>query len=366
MLVPYRKTTMKVLVAAVGLSLFATACGEGSDASADGDGSSEPADQTEDSGGGETVEETSEKVTLRFANIFEPEHPHNRCGTEKLAEALEGDPEANLELKVFPSSQLGSMAENVEQLNTGQIDVSVIGAAYLGPWYEKINVANAAYVFNDAEHASRVWDSDIGDELKQGLLEEADIRVVGNWFYGTRHTTANKPIRVPSDMEGLKFRVPDAPLLLDNARAMGATPTPMAFDEVYLGLQQGIIDAQENPVTSIDTMKFQEVQDYLSLTAHMIQDSPVLVSEQTWQKLDESQREVLQSAVQSLEDGVRECVKQDDQEILARWQEEGAIEIVEDVDLEAFRDQVVPQIAEQYDEKWDGLYTQIREMADQS
>ncbi len=103
------------------------------------------------------------------------------------------------------------------------------------------------------------------------MAAETDLRVVSNFYYGARQVTANKPVRTPADLNGLKIRTPDAPLYLTTLDIMGATATPMALSEVYLGLQQNTIDAQENPIPTIASAKFYEVQDYISITEHIVQ-----------------------------------------------------------------------------------------------
>lgn len=305
----------------------------------------------------------AEEVTLRFAHIWAPSHPFNVCGAEKMRDLLENDP-SGLRLRVYPAEQLGTMAQLADSVAAGNVDLSVFGSSYLGTRYEPMNLFDSAYVFESVEDAERVNESEVGQKIWNGLLEETGIRRLDNWLYGARHVTANVPVKSPEDLAGIKFRVPDNALMIENAKAIGATPVPMAFGEVYLGLQQGAIDAQENPVTVIDSQKFHEVQDYLSLTSHMIQVSPIVISEKSWQKLSDEQKGALERVISEVTPQVNKCVADEEASLLDKWRNDKTIQIVEpeEINLEAFREKAREHILAVYgDSEWGSLYRDIQE-----
>ena len=301
-------------------------------------------------------------TTLRLAHIWAADHPFNSCGAERMRELLADDP-SGLRLRVYPAEQLGTMAQLADSIAAGNVDMSIFGASYLASRYEPLNVLDSVYVFRDYDHASQVINGEIGEKLWAGLLEKTGIRRVDNWLYGARHVTANKAVHGPGDMAGMKFRVPDNALMMANARALGTTPVPMAFGEVYLALQQGAIDGQENPLTVIETQKFMEVQKYLALTAHIIQVSPVVISERSWQKLDGAQRAALQRVVHEVTPEVKGCVLDSERELVDHWRQSEEITLIEpaEIDLDAFRQGARASILREYGDKWGDLYAQIQD-----
>jgi TRAP-type transport system periplasmic protein len=170
----------------------------------------------------------------------------------------------------------------------GHVEMAIAGPSFLATWYEPIGAFDAAYAFHDYDHLMAVAEGEIGAALWEGLREQHGIRVLGTWFYGVRHITANRPIRRPEDLRGFRLRMPDARVWQATGAALGATPMPVAFAEVYLALQQGLVDGQENPIPTIQAVGFHEVQSHLSLTGHIQSSTQVLIAESLWQRLSES------------------------------------------------------------------------------
>jgi tripartite ATP-independent transporter DctP family solute receptor len=247
--------------------------------------------------------------------------------------------EANvgLEIAVYPAAQLGTEGELLEQLATGQLEMAVAGPSFLATWHEPIGAFDAAYAFDDADHMLEVANGAVGDGLWEELREKHGMRVLHTWFYGERHVTARKPVRRPEDLRGFRIRMPDARVWLATGEALGGSPTPIAFTEVYMALQQGIADGQENPITTIKAMGFHEVQSHLNLTRHIESSTQLLIAERVWGRLSVAQQEALESAARAAGIEVRDCIERGDREILSEWRERGTMEIVEDVDVEAFR-----------------------------
>ncbi|MFE9243458.1 DctP family TRAP transporter solute-binding subunit [Nocardiopsis sp. NPDC006938] len=273
---------------------------------------------------------------LTFSNSYTDEHPHTRCGIDLVAAHVE-EADAGFRVDTFPGSQLGDNTETFASVMSGDIDMDVQGSAALGSAHQPIGVFDAAYAFDDADHMFSFFDSEAAEAVKQGFEEATGAKILDVWYFGDRHFTANQPIRTPADLSGLRMRFPDSPIYLANAEAMGASPTTVAFEEVYMALQQGTVDGQENPIATVDADNYSEVQSHLSLSGHQIGSQMIVVSGQTWERLSETQQEVLQEAVSQVREENRACIEEAEAEVLSVWEADGAMEVVDDVDVEAFR-----------------------------
>ncbi|RNL84206.1 DctP family TRAP transporter solute-binding subunit [Halostreptopolyspora alba] len=308
-------------------------------------------------GGGESDDGA---ITLSFSNSYTEDHPHTRCGIDLVAEKVD-EADAGMTVETFPNSQLGDNTETFSSVMSGDIDMDVQGSAALGSTYEPIGVFDAAYAFDGADHLFDFFDSDASETIKRDFEEATDTRILDVWYFGDRHFTANEPIREPADLEGLRMRFPDSPIYLENAEALGAEPTTVAFEEVYLALQQGTVDGQENPIPTIDSDNFDEVQSHVSLTSHQIGSQMIVVSGQSWEQLSGEQRDVLQRAVNETRSENRSCIEEAEAEIVEEWESEGTIEIVDDVDVETFRSQAREYFGENLDGESLELYEAFQE-----
>jgi tripartite ATP-independent transporter DctP family solute receptor len=295
-------------------------------------------------------------TVIRLANGYEPSHPVNTCGVDAMREELADD---GIDLRSYPAGQLGSEAALVEQVATGALDIGVAGGSFLGQWYSDAAVVDGAYLFRDVDEFDRATTGPVMAELYDEMAEETGLRVASNWYYGTRQITANRPVTSPDDLRGLKIRTPDAPLYLVNFGIMGATATPMALSEVYLGLQQHAIDAQENPVPTIASSNFQEVQDYISLTGHMVQGVQLVTSDRVLDALEPAEREALEAAIERARVAVRDCIVEQEESILDEWRSSGAIEVVDDVDVDAFQGRIAAELPSRV--PWGDLYLEIQQ-----
>ncbi len=303
----------------------------------------------------DSVEEVdTEAKTLRLAHVYDAGHPVEACGVAALKEELQG---SGLQIQSFPSAQLGNESEILEQVASGSLDMAVAGPSFLGVWEENAAVLDAAYLFEDVDHFVETANGEEMQAVFDDLYESSDIKVLSSWYYGTRHVTANKEISSAADFAGLKIRTPNAPLYLANIGAMGGTATPMALDEVYLALQQGVIDAQENPIPTIATAKFNEVQDYINLTGHMIQGVELTTGRAAYEGLTDEERTSLDDAMQVAADATRECVEEQEQSILEEWKTGSGIQVNENVD----RDSLAAAAGEAMRQQpWGDLYEQIQ------
>ena len=292
--------------------------------------SASPADNGNDEG---TIFE------LTLAHSYTEDQPQHRCGAQVIADEVE-QADVGLTIEIFGSSQLGGDADRIASVASGDIDIDIQGASALGAVYEPISVLDAAYAFDDAAHLAAFMDSDASDIVVNGLVEASGVHTLGAWSAGARHFTANTPIRTPDDLEGLRMRFPGSPQYLMNAKAMGATATEVAYEELYLALQQGTVDGQENPITNIKSQNLAEVQDYLSLSSHQLNTNLVIMSSK-WEELSGEQQDALTSAVDKAVTEVTTCVAEDEEATFEEWRSAGELEIIDDVDVDAFQDKAV-------------------------
>lgn len=294
---------------------------------------------------------------IRFAHPYEPTHPVETCGVATLREELVDD---GIHIESYPSAQIGSEAETTEQVATGGLELAVVGPSFLGVWHEDAEVLDGAFIFTSVDEFDEATTGPILNDLYDEVAEETGLRVTSTWYYGTRHITSNVPITSPEDLQGLKVRTPDAPLYLTNFGIMGGNATPMALSEAYLGLQQGAIDAQENPIPTIAAQNFQEVQEYINLTAHSVQGIHIVASEQfVTEALDEDERRGFDAALEEARVATRDCIVAQEEEILAGWEESGAITINDDVDVAAFQELIAGELPSRV--PWGDLYLEIQE-----
>lgn len=279
------------------------------------------------------------KVVLKLGHIAEPVHPYGQ-GAEKFAELVSEKSGGEMEVRVFPSSQLGGQKDLVEGLIYGTVDMALVGTAVLGQFQPQISIFDLPFLFNDRPHAYASLDS-VGMDLGKAL-EPKGIKLLGYMENGIRHLTNNvRPVHTPADMAGLKIRVMNNKVFVEMMKALGASPTPMAFGELYSAMQQGTVDGQENPSAHIWTKRFFEVQKYASLTAHAYSPEPVLISMAAWSRMTPAQQDILKAAAVESIAWQRALSEKQDQEYWDKIKATGQIEVIE-VDRSAFKQATLP------------------------
>jgi tripartite ATP-independent transporter DctP family solute receptor len=281
-------------------------------------------------------------VTLKFAHVYATSMPYHE-GCLWAAEELAKRSNNRYKVEVFPDSQLGKESDLVQGLGMGTVDMALAGAAFLSRTYGPIALLEAPFVFRDFAHWEAFSRSSLANELSDGYFKASNgNKAVAVTYYGVRHVTANKPINVPADMKGIKIRVPDAPLYLMFPKAAGANPTPIAFAEVYLALQQGVVDAQENPLPTIQGMKFYEVQKVINLTGHMTNNLLTIIGAPLWKKLSADDQKLFSSVLYDA--AIRTSKKVDEAERnLGEWFKAQG-NTVNVIDRRPFMDLVTPQL----------------------
>jgi TRAP-type transport system periplasmic protein len=275
------------------------------------------------------------KVVLKLGHIAEPSNPYG-MGADHFAKLVAQKSKGEIEIKVFPSSQLGAQKELIEGCIYGTLDMTLTGTAELGTFQPQMALFDMPFLFKDRKHAYIALDT-VGMELGKAL-EPKGIKLLGYMENGIRHMTNNvREIRTPADMKGLKIRVMNNRVYIEMVKSLGASPTPMAFSELYSALQQGTIDGQENPSAHIYTKRFYEVQKYASLTGHAYAPEPILISMITWNKLTPGQQAIIQQAANESIAWQRKVSTDEDEDFWKKIRATGKMKVIT-VDRKPFMD----------------------------
>ena len=209
------------------------------------------------------------QTKLKWAHVYETSEPFHTASVWAAGE-IGKRTNGRYAIDVYPASQLGKETDINQGLALGSVDMIISGSSFAAKSFPPIGVTYYPYTFRDADHLLAYTKSDVFKELTKGYEDKTGHRILAVTYYGVRHTSSNKPIKTCADMKGLKIRVPDVPAYLAMPRACGANTAPIAFAEVYLALQNGTVEAQENPLTTIEAKKFYEVQKHIVLTGHIV------------------------------------------------------------------------------------------------
>ena len=236
------------------------------------------------------------QTKLKFAHVYETSEPYHKWAVWAAGE-IKARTQGRYDMEVFPASQLGKETDINQGLTLGTVDVIYTGQAFAARTHPPLAIGGAPFMFRDFDHWKKYSQSPVLQGLMDDYFKKGGNRPVAVTYYGVRHTTANKPINKPEDMKGLKLRVPDAPLYVMYPKVVGANATPIAFAEVYLALQSKTVDAQENPLPTIEAKKFYEVQSHINLTGHITEMLLTIVSGQTWNKLSDADKKTFETVL---------------------------------------------------------------------
>lgn len=288
------------------------------------------------------------QTTISWAHVYETREPYH-IWAEWVAEEFAERTDGRYQIVVHPASTLGSQVALAEGLDLGTIDMMYDGQFFAGTRYGPMAIGSAPFVFEDYEHWEAYRESELFQDLAQGYRDATGDDVLALVYFGERHMTANKPIETPQDMVGLQVRVPDASLYTLFPRAVGASPTPMALSEVYLGLQQGVVDGQENPLPTIQAMRFHEVQSDISLTAHITDALLILVAGHVRNMMSEEDYAILTELSAEAALGASNDIRQSELDLVEWFRGEGVN--VNEIDIVPFQEAIAPLLADEA--SWD-------------
>ncbi|WP_372803318.1 TRAP transporter substrate-binding protein [Paracoccus seriniphilus] len=278
-------------------------------------------------------------LVIKIGTVVSGDHPEN-VGAREIERLIEERSNGDIDVRIFTDSQLGNQREMVEQLRSGTLEMTWVTTGFFGSWVPELGALEIGYLFKDREHAFRAFGGELGEEVASRVNEHG-VHLLGYFEAGMRHLTNSKrPVATPEDLAGLKIRTPKSTYHLRTLEMMGANATPMAFNELYTAMEQGVVDGQENPLSNIYNAKFSEVNDYLSLTGHLHLTHMVLYSDELWQKLTPEQQEIIHGAVQDAQQVQRDKVAADDASLLDELAAEGMT--ITEPDRDAFAAKVAP------------------------
>ena len=266
------------------------------------------------------------EFTFTFAHVLTETTPNARAAV-RFKEEVEKNSDGRIEIQIRPAAQLGGDVEIIEQTQMGLVHFAIPPTGNLANFNEKMYLYDLPFLMPDDAAMMRVLDGDVGKELLT-TLEANNLHGINMWGAGFRHMTNNvRPITAPDDLKGIKMRTLQAPTILATYRAYGANPTAMAYTEVYNGLQQGVVEGQENPLANIYSMKFYEVQKYMTLTGHAYHTYAAVMNKAAWDSLPDDLKRVVEDAMVVGRDAAREYTAEDEARILEEIKDQ--IEIIE-------------------------------------
>lgn len=262
------------------------------------------------------------QTTIRIGDVLAESHSWN-IAAQGFAQEVAEKTEGRVKIEVFPSGQLGNEKDMIEGMQIGSVQGGVIGAGSFQTIEPKMGIIEMPYAWSSREQAFAALDGDLGAKLG-ALLEAQNIKVLAWWENGFRHITNSKhPITTPADLAGLKIRVTPDKVRLATFEALGAQPAPLAFGELYSALQQGVFDAQENPLSIIYSSSFYEVQKHVSLSGHVWGAATLVVAKPVWESLSSEDQTAVQAAAISWGQKQRQMVADSDADMLAKLKEHG-------------------------------------------
>ncbi|WP_346913588.1 sialic acid TRAP transporter substrate-binding protein SiaP [uncultured Roseibium sp.] len=280
---------------------------------------------------------------LKWAHVYEEGSDYHQVALW-AAEEIAKRTDSRVEIKVFPASSLGKEVEINEGLGIGSVDIIYTGPSFVERYYGPIAISDYPFIMRGYDHWKTYRGSDLFKELSDGYKDATGNTVMGLVYYGQRHVTSNFPILKPEDMKGLKIRVPNSPVMLMFPNAVGANPTPMAFSEVYLALQQGVVDAQENPLPTIKFKKFYEVQSNINLTGHILNSLLIIASDSAMSNMGDDAA-VVEEVLKQAAEKVSQSIYQQEQDLVSWFIEQGVA--VNKVDKAPFQDAVKPMLTDE-------------------
>lgn len=310
-----------------------------------------------------------EARNLTFSTIMVPEDPIAK-GARLFAKRLEELSGGTLMMDVYDSGQLFAQGAGGDALARGQVQLADTGMSSFSEQVPYTGMFISAYIFESVEHAERFWGSDVGKRIFDEIAEKANVRILnGMVYYGTRQLSLSdnveNTVKTPADLEGVKLRMANYPAWIALGEALGADPTPVAFNETYLAMQTGTVDGQDNGLTVSKAMGFIEQTKQLVLTDHLVWNLHYAINEQVWQSLNDEEKGWVQQAADEAHAHASDLIKEGEQSLLDEFAAMG-IEIVEP-DKDAFIKHAQEYYANNPDitEKWDmDILQAIRDMAD--
>lgn len=309
-------------------------------------------------GQNETAADENGVTTWKMTHISDENHLWHRTSVE-FADLVEEKTDGKVQIEIFPNSQLGSEVDNINSIRYGATDLTITGES-LEVWTPNAVMLAVPYAFDDQEHMRSVIEGPLGEQIENEIDEDVGLTPLFYMEREPRNLTSNYPISSPEDLNGFSMRIPNVPLFLDSWSEAGAQPQVMSLSEVFTGLQQGVIDGQENPNDLIQSSGFYEVQNYINETEHVRSWIYVVVGSEQLEALPEEQQAQVLEAAGEAEEFAQSLIEEEAETVRTALEETG-VEFNDDVDQEAFREAMMPALEEYFNEEQVELYNQILE-----
>jgi len=281
------------------------------------------------------------QTKLKWAHVFESSEPYHRWAVW-AGDEFKKRTNGKYEIQVFPASGLGKDTEINQALQLGTVDIALTAASFAAQSFPRLAVGYYPFTFRDSDHVLKYARSDVLKELTDGYKNATGNTVTAVTYYGARHATSNKLFKTCDEMKGIKMRVPDSPAYTALPRACGANATPIAFAEVYLALQNGTVDAQENPLPTIEAKRFYEVQKNIILTGHIADHLLTLVSGSAMGKLTPAEQKLLADITQEAADKTTQDIRKREGELVEEFKKKGVNVVT--VDRNEFQQRVLKAV----------------------
>lgn len=281
------------------------------------------------------------QTKLKWAHVYETSEPYHKWSVW-AADEIKKRSGGKYEIQVFPASSLGKETDINQGMQLGTVDMIISGPSFAARSYPRLGIAYYPFIFRDGDHLIAYSKSPVFQEMVDGFRDKTGIQITAYTYYGARHTTSNREFKDCAGMKGLKIRVPDVPAYTATPRACGANPTPIAFAEVYLALQSGTVEAQENPLTTIEAKKFYEVQKHIMLTGHIVDGLTTQVAPHVWTKLTDAEKAMFVEVTREAAAKATDDIKKREGELVSEFKGKG-LNIVQ-VDRKSFQDAVLKNV----------------------
>lgn len=284
--------------------------------------------------------------TIKFGNVISAGDTQNQ-GYELFAEQVAERTNGRITVEVYPDSQLGGEREMIEATQFGDIEMTAPSVGVLANFDKSLQVFDFPFIFEDAETAYEVLDSELGDEMLAGLADSGLI-ALGWGENGFRNLAmTDGTVRVPEDMEGVKLRTMQVPMHIAYWESVGAAPTPLSFPEVFTSLQQGVVDGVENPYELLYSARLTEPASYLTETRHIYDPEVLLINKDFYESLSDEDQEIIQSAADAAIDKIRSLKKTVSDEIRAEIEAAGGtVTDLTEEERQAWIDSAIPFYAD--------------------
>ena len=300
-------------------------------------------------------------LTVTLTAVSTDTHAQAMMKFKDTVEELSG---GNITVDVYTDATLFKQEDEVAAVVMGDADMTLTAASWLttgSPW---VSMFTAGYLFNSYDHMTAVLNGDIGKEVFAKIEEEQGLLPLGAWYLGSREISLkdDRPITTPEDLNGVNLRMPNSDAWLFLGKALGANPTPISFSELYLSLQTGAVDGQDNPLGTVESAKFYEVQKSITLTNHLVDSVWPAINKAKWESLTDAQKDIIMQGIEAGRQYCDETNLQKEAELVDFFKEQGLS--VYDADIAAFQEHVMNEyLNDSISETWDmDTYNEIQEL----